>query len=102
MTILRILFWILLTATLIIFLFVFSNPAKAHENGLWKDAGATGQMYGYKRCGMGYYLAGNADGSQRALLLAGLHWHELGINFDADVTCKEFMRLLKERSNGYD
>jgi hypothetical protein len=73
------------------------EQALGHDNEVWTDtpSGGTGMVYGQQNCGMGYFLFFNEDGSKRGMLYAG-HWHELAVNFAADVGCAHFMSLIME------
>jgi hypothetical protein len=86
---------ILLAIFLLILMFVWSNPAKAHENEIWKDAnkylmsGTGGQV----NCGMGYKLAHQANGRWQPYLYAG-HWHVTEWMV-VSSNCESFMRILQ-------
>ena len=91
---------ILLAIFLLILLFVWSNPAKAHETEIWKDTDKY-ISYGQAPCGMGYVLSRQANGRWQPYLYTSGHWHITTWDMPTS-SCDAFYDRMNEEAFGKD
>jgi hypothetical protein len=94
--------WLIVIGSLIVILllFVLSSPARAHDDGIWKDAD-TYKSEGSGRCGMGYVLSYTGEQTWQPYLYAG-HWHMTEWVMPTPNCKLFFIKLEGEDNNGDD